>query len=99
LCAAVDVDGSGGRGLDNGSYRHYTCFWRKCEHAILSDHRDRHTPITPTKPVTQGELEAAIRAAIKVLHVEVQDNSGGFGEKYSVLIVSQVLSIQIQRSI
>ncbi|KAI0275983.1 bola-like protein [Russula aff. rugulosa BPL654] len=39
--------------------------------------------------VTQGELEAAIRTAIQVTHVEVEDNSGGCGEKYSVLIVSK----------
>jgi stress-induced morphogen len=50
-------------------------------------------------PVTPGELEAAIRAAIKVSHVEVEDNSGGCGEKFSVLIVSKVLFIQIRRSI
>jgi stress-induced morphogen len=41
--------------------------------------------------VTPEELEAAIRAAIQTTHVEVQDNSGGCGEKYSVLIVSKVL--------
>lgn len=41
--------------------------------------------------VTAKELEAAIRAAIEVTHVEVEDNSGGCGEKYSVLIVSKVL--------
>lgn len=40
--------------------------------------------------VTQEELEAAIRAEIPVTHVEVEDNSGGCGEKYSVLIVSEV---------
>jgi stress-induced morphogen len=41
-------------------------------------------------PVTAEELEAAIREAIQVEHVEVEDNSGGCGEKYSVLIVSKV---------
>lgn len=41
--------------------------------------------------VTPEELEAAIRAAIQVTHVIVEDNSGGCGEKYSVLIVSEVL--------
>ncbi|KAH9993058.1 bola protein [Russula vinacea] len=40
-------------------------------------------------PVTREELEAAIRAAIQVTHVNVEDNSGGCGEKYSVLIVSK----------
>ncbi len=41
--------------------------------------------------VTLEELEAAIRAAIDVTHIEVVDNSSGCGEKYSVLIVSKVL--------
>ncbi|KAF8460345.1 bola-like protein [Russula ochroleuca] len=40
-------------------------------------------------PVTQEELEAVIRAAIQVTYVNVEDNSGGCGEKYAVLIVSK----------
>ncbi|KAH9982025.1 bola-like protein [Russula compacta] len=40
-------------------------------------------------PVTPQELEAAIRAAIQVTHVEVEDTSSGCGESYSVLIVSK----------
>jgi hypothetical protein len=40
--------------------------------------------------VTPEELEAAIRAEIQVTRVEVEDISGGCGEKYSVLIVSKV---------
>lgn len=42
-------------------------------------------------PVTREELEATIRAKIQVIHVEVEDNSGGCGEKFSVLIVSKVV--------
>jgi hypothetical protein len=42
-------------------------------------------------PTTSKELEDAIRAAIQVIHVKVEDNSGGCGEKYAVLIVSKVL--------
>ena len=45
-----------------------------------------------TMPVTSKELEDAIRAAIQVEHVNVEDNSGGCGEKYFVLIVSKVVS-------
>jgi hypothetical protein len=41
-------------------------------------------------PVTSKELEDAIRAAIQVIHVKVEDDSGGCGEKYSALIVSKV---------
>lgn len=43
-------------------------------------------------PVTREELEAAIRASIQVKHVEVEDNSSGCGEKFSVLIVSKVMN-------
>jgi stress-induced morphogen len=43
-------------------------------------------------PITREELEAVIRAAIPVTKVNVEDNSGGCGEKYSVLIVSKVPS-------
>lgn len=53
---------------------------------ILSDPRLR-----TTMPVTREELEATIRANIQVMHVEVEDNSGGCGEKFSVLIVSKVV--------
>ena len=42
-------------------------------------------------PITAEELEAAIREAIKVERVVVEDNSGGCGEKFVVLIVSEVL--------
>ena len=41
-------------------------------------------------PVTREELEAAIRETIQVTHVEVEDNSSGCGENFSVLIVSKV---------
>ncbi|KAF8272729.1 bola-like protein [Lactarius quietus] len=41
-------------------------------------------------PVTREELEAAIRTNIQeVTHVEVEDNSSGCGENFSVLIVSK----------
>ncbi|KAI9439465.1 bola protein [Russula earlei] len=40
-------------------------------------------------PVTAGEIEQAIREAIPITHVEVEDNSSGCGEKYAVLIVSK----------
>lgn len=42
-------------------------------------------------PVTREELEATIRAKIQVMHVEVEDNSSGCGEKFTVLIVSKVV--------
>jgi stress-induced morphogen len=42
-------------------------------------------------PVTPEELEAAIRAVIPVTHVQVEDNSSGCGENYTVTIVSEVV--------
>ena len=44
-------------------------------------------------PVTREELEAAIRAAVQVTHMEVEDDSGSCGDKYSVLIVSEVSTV------
>ncbi|KAH9960323.1 bola-like protein [Russula dissimulans] len=41
-------------------------------------------------PVTPEELEAAIRAVIPVTHVQVEDNSSGCGENYTVTIVSEI---------
>ncbi|KAI0063024.1 bola-like protein [Artomyces pyxidatus] len=40
-------------------------------------------------PVSAADLEAAIRAALPVAHVEVVDESSGCGDNYSVLIVSE----------
>jgi stress-induced morphogen len=64
-----------------------------CDLIRSSDYQLAVNPIisTTTMTVTPEELEAAIRAAIQVTHVEVEDNSGGCGEKYIVLIVSKVL--------
>jgi len=42
-------------------------------------------------PVTPDELEAAIRAAMQVTHVHIEDNSSGCGQSYTVLIVSKVV--------
>jgi len=61
------------------------------EEAILSDHLVASHLASTTMTVTLEELEEAIRAKIQATHVEVEDNSGGCGEKYSVLIVSKVL--------
>ncbi|KAI9459864.1 bola protein [Lactarius psammicola] len=40
-------------------------------------------------PFTPDELKEAIRAAIQVTHVEVEDTSSGCGENFSVLVVSK----------
>lgn len=41
-------------------------------------------------PVSLPDLEAAIRNAIPVAHLEIEDQSSGCGENYAVLIVSKV---------
>ena len=41
-------------------------------------------------PVSLVDLEAAIRNAIPVAHLEIEDQSSGCGENYAVLIVSEV---------
>ena len=43
-------------------------------------------------PINTADLEAAIRKAIDVTHVEIEDQSSGCGESYAVLIVSEVRS-------
>ncbi|KAM6493459.1 bola-like protein [Amanita muscaria] len=41
-------------------------------------------------PVNSADLEAAIRKAIAVSHIEVEDQSSGCGESYAVVIVSEI---------
>ncbi|KZT05277.1 bola-like protein [Laetiporus sulphureus 93-53] len=39
-------------------------------------------------PISQVELENAIRAAIPIIHLEIHDQSNGCGENYAVFVVS-----------
>lgn len=41
-------------------------------------------------PVQVAELEQAIRDAFPVSHLQIEDQSSGCGESYSVLLVSEV---------
>lgn len=41
-------------------------------------------------PVQVAELERAIRDAFPVSHLQIEDQSSGCGESYSVLLVSEV---------
>lgn len=41
-------------------------------------------------PISAASLEAAIHNAIPVKHLEIKDDSDGCGDKYTVLIVSEV---------
>jgi hypothetical protein len=59
-----------------------------CAQHIRSSYQIGQT--STTMPVTREELEAAIRSKFQVTHVEVEDNSSGCGENFSVLIVSKV---------
>ncbi|OSD03734.1 bola-like protein [Trametes coccinea BRFM310] len=40
-------------------------------------------------PISAVDLENAIRAAMPVTHLEIEDTSNGCGENYSVFVVSQ----------
>jgi stress-induced morphogen len=44
-------------------------------------------------PVNLADLEHAIRNAIPVVHLEIQDHSSGCGENYAIVLVSSVHSI------
>ncbi|KAI0696392.1 bola-like protein [Cerioporus squamosus] len=40
-------------------------------------------------PISATDLEAAIKAAIPVSHLEIEDTSNGCGENYAVFVVSE----------
>ncbi|KAK2459621.1 hypothetical protein APHAL10511_008376 [Amanita phalloides] len=40
-------------------------------------------------PISADDLEAAIRKAIPVSHLQVEDQSSGCGDSYAVVIVSE----------
>jgi len=41
-------------------------------------------------PVNLVDLEAAIRNAIPVAYLEIEDQSSGCGENYAIILVSEV---------
>ena len=41
-------------------------------------------------PISAADLETAIRRAMPVLHLEIEDTSNGCGENYEVFVVSSV---------
>lgn len=41
-------------------------------------------------PISAATLESAIRAAMPVTHLEIEDTSNGCGENYAVFVVSEV---------
>ncbi|KAH9856272.1 bola-like protein [Lenzites betulinus] len=40
-------------------------------------------------PISAATLETAIRAAMPVTHLEIEDTSNGCGENYAVFVVSE----------
>ena len=47
-------------------------------------------PSLAAMPISAVDLEAAIRAAMPVIHLEIEDTSNGCGENYAVFVVSEV---------
>ena len=41
-------------------------------------------------PISAVSLENAIKSALPVVHLEIEDESDGCGDKFSVVIVSEV---------
>lgn len=41
-------------------------------------------------PVNLADLEAAIKTAFPVSHLEIEDESSGCGENYAIVVVSEV---------
>ncbi|KAI0351680.1 bola-like protein [Trametes cingulata] len=40
-------------------------------------------------PISAADLENAIRAAMPITHLEIEDTSNGCGENYAVFVVSE----------
>jgi hypothetical protein len=41
-------------------------------------------------PIDLADLETAIRNAIPVVHLEIEDQSSGCGQNYAIILVSEV---------
>ena len=48
-------------------------------------------------PISAADLEAAIHAAMPVIHLEIEDTSNGCGENYSIFVVSEVRRLRLRR--
>ncbi|KAH9916276.1 bola-like protein [Epithele typhae] len=40
-------------------------------------------------PISAADLEASIRSALPIIHLEIEDTSSGCGENYSIFVVSE----------
>lgn len=78
--------------------------WLETEASILSDDElcaynctntetfQSNRPLLPsriTMPVNLEDLETAIRDAIPVTHLKIEDQSSGCGENYAIILVSE----------
>ena len=46
-------------------------------------------------PVNLADLEAAIRTAFPISHLEIEDQSSGCGENYAIVVVSEVSHVTL----
>jgi stress-induced morphogen len=46
-------------------------------------------------PIDLLQLENAIRTAIPVLHLDIEDRSNGCGENYAIVLVSEVCCARV----
>jgi len=46
--------------------------------------------VAQTMPIDVNALEKAIKRAIPVTHLEIEDQSSGCGENYAIVLVSEV---------
>ena len=49
--------------------------------------------VAQTMPIDVNALEKAIKRAIPVTHLEIEDQSSGCGENYAIVLVSEVNEI------
>lgn len=49
--------------------------------------------VAQTMPIDVNALEKAIKRAIPVTHLEIEDQSSGCGENYAIVLVSEVNAI------
>ena len=51
--------------------------------------------VAQTMPIDVNALEKAIKRAIPVTHLEIEDQSSGCGENYAIVLVSEVNAISL----
>ena len=73
--------------------------YKVCGYLIrLRSQAHLHPPSPPSSSpslamISQADLESAVRNAIPVTHLEIQDQSNGCGENYAIVVVSEVRAV------